>query len=108
VNVVLPQTLWTRYFLEAQGYYSVQDSTVYQDNLSTLMLATNGKASSSKRTRHINIRFFFVADRIQSGEIDLQHEPTAAMLADFFTKPLQGAAFKEFRDWILGIGGIRK
>jgi len=80
------------FFLEAQGY-EVEDSTVYQDNLSTMMLAKNGRVSNSKRIRHINIRFFFVANRIKSGEISLQHEPTATMLADFFTKPLQGAAF---------------
>jgi hypothetical protein len=45
VNDVLPQILWTRYFLEAQGY-GVKESIVYQDNQSTILLAENGKASS--------------------------------------------------------------
>jgi len=61
VNDVMPQILWTRYFLEAQGYQA-KDAIVYQDNQSTILLAKNGRASSSKRTRHINIRYFFVTD----------------------------------------------
>lgn len=61
VNDVMPQVLWTWYFLMAQGY-DVDDNIVYQDNQSTMLLEKNGKASSSKRTRHINIRYFFVTD----------------------------------------------
>jgi len=59
VSDVLPQVVWTCYFLEAQGYI-VSDSIVYQDNQSAILLEKHGKASSSKRSRHINIRYFFV------------------------------------------------
>jgi hypothetical protein len=58
VDDVMPQVLWTRYFLEAQGYTVVRDSIIYQDNQSSILLEKNGKCSSSKRTWHINIRFF--------------------------------------------------
>ena len=51
---ILPQALWTRYFLEAQGY-AVNESIVYQDNKSTILLADKEKGSSGKRTRHIAI-----------------------------------------------------
>jgi hypothetical protein len=57
VNDVMPQILWTHYFLESQGY-PVSDAIIYQDNQSSILLENNGKASSGKRTRHINIRFF--------------------------------------------------
>jgi hypothetical protein len=102
VNDVLPQVLWTRYFLEAQGY-KVNDSTVYQDNQSAILLEKNGRGSSSKRTRHINIRYFFITDRIESGEISVQYCPTADMISDFFTKPLQGTAFRTLRAQIMNI-----
>ena len=46
--------LWTRYFLEAQGY-GVDDAIIYQDNKSTILLEQNGRASSTRRTRHLNI-----------------------------------------------------
>jgi hypothetical protein len=90
VNDVMPQVLWTRYFLEAQGY-GVDNSIVHQDNQSVILLEKNGRASrSGKRTRHINIRYFFVADRIAKNELKIEDCPTGEMLGDFFTKPLQG------------------
>ena len=61
----------------------------------------NGQASSSKRTRHINIRYYFVTDRANCGEITIKHCPTVEMIGDFFTKPLQGGLFIKFRDLIL-------
>jgi hypothetical protein len=100
LNDVMPQVLWTRYFLEAQGY-GVNESIVYQDNKSTILLAENGKASSGRRTRHINIRYFFVKDRIASGELKIEYCPTQEMMADFFTKPLQGTSFTRMRDMIM-------
>jgi len=107
VHDVLPQVLWTRYFLEHQGY-KVKDTTMYQDNLSAMLLENNGKGSSSKRTRHINIRYFFVTDMIRDQQLKVQHEPTGTMIGDFFTKPLQGTAFRVFRDKILNIDQDQK
>jgi hypothetical protein len=100
VDDVMPQILWTRYFLEGQGYGACE-SVIYQDNKSAILLERNGRASSSKRTRHINIRYFFLADRIANKEVDIQYCPTGKMLADFFTKPLQGTPFRKFRDLIM-------
>ena len=52
--------------------------------------------------RHINIRHFFVKDRVDTGEKELKYCPTHPMIADYFTKPLQGKMFKHFRDFIMG------
>jgi hypothetical protein len=76
---------------------------VYQDNQSAMLLEKNGTASSGKRTRHINIRYYFVKDRIDNGELRVEYCPTEEMLADIFTKPLQGALFRKFRDRLLNI-----
>jgi hypothetical protein len=93
VNDVMPQVLWTRYFLSAQGY-DTNENIVYQDNQSAMLLEKNGKGSSSKRTRHIDIRYFFVTDRVASKEISIEYCPTGDMTANFFTKPLQGSLFQ--------------
>ena len=96
------EILWSRYFLEAQGY--TQKSTlIYQDNLSAMLLEKNGKMSSTKRTKHIHIRYFLIYDRWKRGEIDIKHCPTDEMVADFFSKPLQGKKFLKFRALILGL-----
>jgi hypothetical protein len=98
---VMPQVLWTLYFLEAQGY-KIDDNILYQDNKSSILLETNGRGSSGKRTRHINVRYFFIADRVKSGEVRIEHCPTGIMIADYFTKALQGALFWKLRDMIMG------
>jgi hypothetical protein len=102
VDDASPQMLWTRYFVEGQGY-GVKASILNQDNLSAILLEKNGRASSSKRTKHINVRYFFIKDRIASGEITVQHCPATEMLGDHFTKPLQGTMFRKFRAEIQGI-----
>ena len=58
VDDALPLILWARYFIEAQGY-TVEQNILFQDNKSTILLATNGRWSSSKRTKHIKSQYFF-------------------------------------------------
>jgi hypothetical protein len=84
--------LWTRNFLEAQGY-TITNNIVFQDNMSTLSLAKNGYVLSSKRTKHIKAKYFFIRHYHNSWELDLQYCPTELMWVDILTKPLQGAKF---------------
>jgi hypothetical protein len=60
IDDVLPQALWTKHFMEAQGHGVA--TILNQDNQSTGKLSENGKASSGKGTRHVNIRCFFITD----------------------------------------------
>jgi hypothetical protein len=103
VSNVLPQVIWTRNFLLAQGY-QVRDSVVYQDNKSVILLEENGRMSSGKRTRHINIRHFFITNQVAGKEVSIQYCPTGDMVSDFFTKPLQGALFRKLRSIIMNSG----
>jgi hypothetical protein len=102
VDDAAPQMLWTRYLIEMQGY-KVDVSMLNQDNLSAMLLEMNGKGSSIKRTKHINVRYFFIKDRIRSSEITMKHCPTGEMLGDYFTKHVQGRQFRKFRAQIQGI-----
>ncbi len=70
--------------------------------MSTLQLIKNGRTSSD-RTRHIDIRYFFVKDRVEQGEIVCRHQPTESMLADVLTKPLQGALFRRLQQELLEV-----
>ena len=74
-----------------------------QDNQSAILMEKNGKASSSKRTKHINIWYYFVTDRIDKKELSVEWCPTGDMIGDFMMKPNQGALFKRFRDQIMGV-----
>ena len=89
----LPNTIWVKMFLEAQGY-KINENYFEQDNESAIKLAKNGRMSAGSKSRHINIRHFWIKDRTKDNDITIRHCPTLQMLADFFTKPLQGALFK--------------
>ncbi len=101
VSDFLPNVIWTRMFLEAQGIV-IQENIVYQDNQSSMKILKNGKRSSGQKTKHMDNRYFWIKDRIESEGIKVVYCPTEKMVADFFTKPLQGSTFRKFRDIILG------
>ena len=88
--------------MEAQGYPAKQ-TILYQDNTSAILLEKNGKESSGKRTRHINIRYFYIKDRIAHGDLEIKHCPTDDMLGDFMTKPTQGKKFRKFFRKIMNV-----
>jgi hypothetical protein len=62
----------------------------------------NGKQSRTKRTRHINIRYFYVTSKIKSGSIRVIYHPTKQIISDYLTKPLQGSLFRTHRNSIMG------
>ena len=104
VDDKIGKVLWVKKFLEAQGF-KVMVNIIYQDNESTIKLSNNGKASSGKRTRHFDIKLFYVTDLIERDEVDIEYCPTEDKVADYFTKPLSGAQFYRFRDLIMNLTG---
>ena len=97
----LPHTLWVMMFLEAQGF-PIRESYLEQDNEIAIKMEKNGRLSAGPTSRHINIRYFWIKDRVKDANITIRHCPTLLMLADFFTKPLQGALFRLFKAVLLG------
>ena len=98
---VLPEVLWTKQFLEEQGWKD-SATVVYQDNTSSILLERNGQSSSTRRTKHMNIRYFYVTEQVEKRAIHVTHFPTEEMIGDFFTKPLQGTLFIKMRNYIMG------
>jgi hypothetical protein len=99
--------LWTRYFMIEQRYdidpYDMDPSLLYQDNVNAILLETNGRASSSKRTKHIKVKYFLIKDKVDQEEITIEHCPTEQMWTDINMKPKQGAVFQAFRGHSMGI-----
>ena len=85
------QAIHLRNFLIAQGY-KTGPAIIYQDNLSCMSLVKRG-GPTSERSRHIGIRYFWVKERVDTGEITIEHLSTEKMFANVLTKPLQGAQF---------------
>jgi hypothetical protein len=68
---------------------------IFEDNQSSIKLAEN--QNSSGRTKHIDVRYHFVRDNVESGFIKLEHCGTANMTADIFTKALEKISFSKHR-----------
>ena len=87
VDAYMPEVLLSLYFIQAQGY-GVKYAEIYQDNVSAQILKTNGKFSSSSKTKHIKAKFFFIKDNVDSQEVKIVDCPAGVMWADVLTKPL--------------------
>jgi hypothetical protein len=87
-------------FVKAQGY-CIEQGIIHQDNQAAIRLAETGR-STSPRTRHIKIRYFFLKQFLDSGELQVVFCPTDKMIADILTKPLQGECFAKGGDFVLG------
>ena len=99
VDDTLPTIQWARLFMKDQGF---EFKTIRkEDNKSSMLLMKNGRLSSGKRTKHLDIRYFYVQKLIQRGIVNIEHCSTENMVVDFFTKPLQGKRFRMMRDLIL-------
>ena len=61
------------------------------------MLDTNGKFFSSRKTKHIKSKFFFIKNKVDSEEVKIVDCPSGLMWADVLTKPLQGTEFRKMR-----------
>ena len=96
----LNQGIHIRRFLQSQGY-TPGPLLAYQDNLSCMALVKRGR-SAAEKTRHIDIRYFWVKERVTAGEATIEHLPTERMYANVLTKPLQGAQFARERELLTG------
>lgn len=87
--------IWLRELLRDQGY-DIGPVTIFEDNQSVIAMLERKKHGMA-RTRHINVRYFFIIDRIVSGDLCVKYLPTDEMVADYFTKPLMGSAFPKLQ-----------
>ena len=90
------QAIHLRNLITAQGY-DLGPALVYQDNVSCMALVKRG-GPGSERSRHINIRHFWLSERVAQKEVVLEHLGTENMFANILTKPVQGAQFE--REWL--------
>ena len=101
VDDAVTYILWTKLFMEQQGY-PIKDNVLFQDNKSAILLQKNGRSSAGKRSRAINIRYYFISDQVKKGNVRVEYMSTDEMIGDYFTKPLQGEKFRKFRALIMG------
>ncbi|GMF32514.1 unnamed protein product [Phytophthora lilii] len=68
---------------------------IYEDNQGSIALAKNPEFH--KRTKHIDIRYHFVREKVEDGQVVLQYCSTKDMKADLMTKPITAVQFISLR-----------
>ena len=75
---------------------------VYQDNTSSMKIATMGHGSSTSNTKFMDLKFKWLKQHIDNKVIVLHYLTTHDMIADFFASPRIGESFRIMRKIILG------
>jgi hypothetical protein len=89
------QLLWMRQTLRNYGY-KLSKVPLLCDNDSAIRMADNPVEHS--RTKHIDIRYHFLRDHQQRGDIEITYVSTKEQLVDIFTKPLDEKTFSKLRN----------
>lgn len=85
---------WFKFYLDQEIVVKV-----LCDNQSTMKMADHG--TNHDRTKHIDVRHFFLRDNLKNGEIVLEYVETAKNLADLLTKSIKGPRFRSLVSQLL-------
>jgi hypothetical protein len=92
-----------RQLLQDLGFPQEEPTLIMEDNQGCIALS--GNPVLHKRTKHIDIKYHFIRERVASQEVALKYVATADQLADILTKPLLRVRLEKMRDIILGYEG---
>ena len=95
----IQEVLWLRGLLSELGLHARTGSTVFGDNQSTIAVSKNGV--KGERTKHVDVKYHFITETVESGEVKLQWVPTTQQHADIFTKALSAPVFLRLRAELL-------
>ena len=98
-SAAIQEVLWLRGLLKEIGLQSQVGSIVYGDNQSTIAITKNG--IKGERTKHVDVKYHFVSETVDRGDVQLKWIPTAEQQADIFTKALPQPIFEKLRSQIM-------
>jgi hypothetical protein len=85
--------------LKDLGLFLVDSPILWCDNLSALALASNPVFHA--RTKHIEVDYHFVREKVVRRDIVVKFVSTKDQLADILTKSLASSSFTRLRDNLL-------
>ncbi|MGH7240338.1 MAG: Ty1/Copia family ribonuclease HI [Candidatus Saccharimonadales bacterium] len=90
------EIIWMRSLLKEVGVEVDGPSELMMDNQSAMYVAKNPEHHG--RMKHIDLRYCWLREVVEGGEISPTYVPTSQMPADLLTKPLSKALVEGFRD----------
>lgn len=85
------ESIWLRKLLSDIGCPCEKETTLFVDNQSAIQLVKN--PVYHKRTKHIDIRYHFIREKTENGDIAVEYVPSEEQRADIFTKALPRERF---------------
>ena len=95
----IQEVLWLRGLLKELGLHTQTGSTVHGDNQSAIAVSKNGV--KGERTKHVDVKYHFITETVEHGEVQLKWVPTHEQQADIFTKALAAPIFHKFRKLLM-------
>jgi hypothetical protein len=90
---ITAELLWIRALLQELGVRLSSTPTLWSDNIGANYMSVNPVFHA--RTKHVEIDFHFVRDRVADKSLVVRFAPSSDQLADALTKPLVSAKFQQ-------------
>jgi hypothetical protein len=97
------EAVYLRMLLADIGVPQLGATRIWEDNQATIALVNSALGQWNPRTRHIDVRYHFIKERVRSREVELAYVPSGDQVADVLTKNLGTEKFRELAALILGI-----
>ena len=92
--------LYTRSVLDELGVPQTNATVLYEDNKGALLMAQ--QRQPTKRTRHMDVKYFAVSEWVERDLLNVTSIPTAENLSDAFTKQIPRVLFYRHYDRLMG------
>ena len=100
----IQEAMWLRKLLNDLQEDVSKHTKIFEDNKSAICMGKNRQ--SHGQSKHIDIKYHFVREKVSEGRVEVQYCKTGNMLADMFTKGLSGPKFKKLRGMIGMVGHV--
>lgn len=95
LSLAVSEACWLRKILDDFHIDVKEPVILYEDNRSAMFIANNPE--NNKRLKHVDVKYFFVKEKIDLGFVKIVYIKTEDQIADMFTKPLNRIKFEKFR-----------
>ena len=92
------EVVWLKRILKDLGVPIKDPTPFFGDNMSNIYMARN--PGFHARTKHIEVHYHFIRERVLVGDVDLQHISTNLQTADIFTKALGANKLWQFMTYL--------
>ena len=97
-SLATQEAIWLRSLLADLKFVQGKPTIIYEDNQGAVALSKNPRYHA--RTKHVDIKYHFVRDKFENGEIILTYCYTNDMIADMLTKALPRTLFERFHTFL--------